>query len=59
MCQAISKVLTTAVREAYRRAGGDVESAVYTPTDDLREIFAGLQTGCEMRTHEEKEEATV
>ena len=33
-----------AMPEVYRRAGGDVEPAVYTPMDDPRAILVNLST---------------
>ena len=48
-----------AVPEAYRRAGGDVGPAVYTPTDDPRAILVSLQRRYGKRTPAEKEEAML
>ena len=42
----------------YRRAQGDMEPAIYTPTDDLRAILMGLQRRYGGRTPTEREEAT-
>ena len=57
--QAINNALTAAVPEAYRRAGGEVGPAVYTPTDNPRVILMGLQRRYGTRTPAEKEEATT
>ena len=56
--QAINNALTIAVPEMYRRAQGDLGSAIYAPEDDLRAILLSLNRGYEKRTPAEKEDAT-
>ena len=41
--QAINKALTAAVPEMYRRAVGQLGPAVYTPTEDPRDILISLK----------------
>ena len=55
--QTINNALIIAVPEMYRRAQGDLDPAIYAPTDDPRAILLSLNRRYRKRTPTEKEDA--